>query len=916
MLSSDKIRSVFSAIPLPVLLMEMRDSQLIIVDVNEAYLKLTGTRREDLLGKTNFEAFPKTSSINEQDFQALQEAFKKVVRDAVPSKMGIMRYDIPIRNTPGFEERYWKPENFPVTDPHGNVEYIIHTVEDVTEDVLKQQRRQEDFLQQQQLNKFIEENIDALFSLDLNGYFTSANPKLIASAEVSLEELLKMSFQKFCSPKHRERINSNFQKTIKGKATKFEAEFFSAKGNKMILDIALMPIKVDEKIVGSYGIAKDVTGLRQTENIVVEKKKFLEVNAAFISSLLEKELEYPILQEAFEVIGKAVKADRMCYFEATTDEETNEILISKKVEWTSENTSSQIDNPAMQRMPISKVEQIMAPLFQNKPFSAVLSELHESELKNIFVEQNVKSMLLLPVFLRNHLYGFVGFDDCTTERIWKDEELSFLESLTKNLTSALEKQSAEAEIEKRDEQIKRNEQKFRALVQEGADLMAILDVEGNYLFVSETSSTILGLLPEKLVGQNVFQFIHPDDQTRVAQRFAELKQVKQVKISPFRYRDNQGNWVWVETTATNLLKDPAVQGIVTNSRDISMIIRQAREIEHINERYRLAATATQDLIYDWDLEKDEIKRYHNGPHQLFGFSEKEINSQSFWRAHIKPEEEDRVNRKLKAALEDPTVTFISAEYPFRKADGSFATVVDKGYIIRNSQGRAIRLIGATSDISELKAKEEALEVANERFKMAMEATNELIWDWNIEEDTIIRSQAFEDVYGFSLKDELPANKFWFSNIIEKDRKRVSESMEEALGNESQVRWQEEYQIKKANGSIAYVIDRAYILRDKNKKPTRMVGAVLDVTESRRLLQEISKQNKLLKEIAWEQSHVVRAPLARMMGLINLVDSNISESHDLPGILKHINESAKELDNIIKRIVLRTEKIKLGLSDEG
>src|SRR5690606_27739401 len=113
--------------------------------------------------------------------------------------------------------------------------------------------------------------------------------------------------------------------------------------------------------------------------------------------------------------------------------------------------------------------------------------------------------------------------------------------------------------------IKRNEQKFRALVQEGADLMAILDVEGNYLFVSETSSTILGLLPEKLVGQNVFQFIHPDDQTRVAQRFAELKQVKQVKISPFRYRDNQGNWVWVETTATNLLKDPAVQGIVTNS---------------------------------------------------------------------------------------------------------------------------------------------------------------------------------------------------------------------------------------------------------------------------------------------------------------------------------------------------------------
>ncbi len=916
MISDNDIRGVFSALPTPVLLLEPRNSVCFIVDVNEAYLKMTRTRREDLIGKTNIEAFPKNPSISEQDFQNLQESFCKVVKEVIPIEGKIIRYDIPLKDKQGCEERYWLPENFPVTGKDGKVRFIIHTVQDVTAKVLRQQRREEDVLQQQQLSQFIEENIDALFSLDSKGIFTSANTKLAAAAEVPLEDLMQKSFYEFCAARHRDKISANFQKALSGEATNFEADFISAKGNHMILDIALMPIKIDGNIAGTYGIAKNITGLRQTENIVVEKKKFLEVNAAFISSLLEKELDHEVLREAFEVIGKAVKADRMCYFEANSCKAPQEILISKKIEWTSENTTPQLKNPKMQNMPISKVKEIMTPLLHNRPFSAVLSSLEEGELKDIFLEQNIKSMLLLPIFLKNHLFGFVGFDDCKRERIWNEEEIVFLESLTKNLTNALDRRSAKAEVEEREEQLRKNEKKFRALVQEGADLMAILDVEGKYLFVSETATSILGLLPENLLGRNVFHSIHPEDQPRIVEKFNELMNTRRVKVSPFRYKDARGNWVWLETTATNLLNDPAVQGIVINSRDISTVITQAREIEDINERYRLAATATQDLIYDWDLEKDKVKRYHNGPNKLFGFSEQEVNSRSFWRAHIKPEEKDKVHKKLIAALEDPEVTFINSEYHFQRSDGTYAMVVDKSYIIRNSSGKAIRLIGATSDISELKAKEEALEVANERFNMAMEATNEMIWDWNIEEDTIIRSQAFEDVYGYRLNEDLPANKFWFSRTITKDRTRVSESLQNALENKEQIRWQEEYQVRKSKGEIAHVIDRAYIIRTADGKPTRMVGAVLDVTESRRLLREIKKQNKVLREIAWEQSHVVRAPLARLKGLIYLLEIKAFEDMERQEIIDNINASANELDEIVRRIVSRTEDIKMDLPKDA
>ena len=119
-----------------------------------------------------------------------------------------------------------------------------------------------------------------------------------------------------------------------------------------------------------------------------------------------------------------------------------------------------------------------------------------------------------------------------------------------------------------------------------------------------------------------------------------------MKISPFRFSNKNGEWRWVQTTATNLLNDPAVKGIVANSRDITTIIEQAREIEHINERYQLAATATQDLIYDWDLKRMMCNRFHRSLQELYGYSSDVVNSKDFWKKHVHPEDLPEEKRKL------------------------------------------------------------------------------------------------------------------------------------------------------------------------------------------------------------------------------------------------------------------------------
>jgi PAS domain S-box-containing protein len=190
----------------------------------------------------------------------------------------------------------------------------------------------------------------------------------------------------------------------------------------------------------------------------------------------------------------------------------------------------------------------------------------------------------------------------------------------------------------------------------------------------------------------------------------------------------------------------------------------------------------------------------------------------------------------------------------------------------------------------------------------MKATKEMIWDWDIINDRIKRSDSFKKIFGYGTSKLPSVEKFWFEKIVEKDRKRVRQSLKTALDDPNIRKWREEYCFLKNDREEAHVIDRGYILRDNHGKAIRMVGAVLDVTESRQMLREIQKQNKILKEVAWEQAHVVRAPLARLKGLLDLLEQESYEEWSREELVGLIRSSAEEVDEIIEKIIRKTEKI--------
>ncbi|MFE7110885.1 PP2C family protein-serine/threonine phosphatase [Streptomyces sp. NPDC057575] len=123
--------ALFAATPSPYLVL---GPDMVIVDVNDAYLKATGRTRKDLLGLHIFTAFPDNPDDPEADgVRNLGASLHRVLATRQSDTLALQKYDIPVMSRPGtFEERWWSPVNTPVLGPDGQVAYIIHRVEDVT----------------------------------------------------------------------------------------------------------------------------------------------------------------------------------------------------------------------------------------------------------------------------------------------------------------------------------------------------------------------------------------------------------------------------------------------------------------------------------------------------------------------------------------------------------------------------------------------------------------------------------------------------------------------------------------------------------------------------------------------------------------------------------------------------------------
>jgi len=262
-------------------------------------------------------------------------------------------------------------------------------------------------------------------------------------------------------------------------------------------------------------------------------------------------------------------------------------------------------------------------------------------------------------------------------------------------------------------------------------------------------------------------------------------------------------------------------------------LRQRKRAEVVlresEERLRFAQQAASIGTFDWDVETD-VSRWTPELEAIYGLPRGGFpGTHSAWEDLVHPDDRALSVQKEKEAFE--TGMPVEAEWRTILFDGRVRWIFGRWQVFKNAAGKPLRMMGVNMDVTDRKYMEEALRQSEERFRLAVQATNDAIWDIDLDTGTVSWNETYATLYGRP-PETSKSWQWWIDRIHPEDRERASGGLRTAIdGREST--WTCEYRFQQVDGAWAYIHDRAYIARDPCGSARRVIGAMQDLTQRKR-----------------------------------------------------------------------------------
>jgi diguanylate cyclase (GGDEF)-like protein/PAS domain S-box-containing protein len=261
-----------------------------------------------------------------------------------------------------------------------------------------------------------------------------------------------------------------------------------------------------------------------------------------------------------------------------------------------------------------------------------------------------------------------------------------------------------------EEQLRR----FRVALNASAESIFLVDADALQIIdVNDAAARLLGYERDAIIGANPVMLFEGRDEADLRAEYERLTagpDAAQFFRAHFRRRD--GTLVPVEGSR-RLLRASGRNYVVGIARDITERLKAEERLQQSLERFQIVARATNDVVWDWNLVTDQLW-WNDNFCTVFGYDAAEVGAYvDAWTTRIHPEDAARVKQDIKSAIERGDRVW-TAEYRFRRKDGSYANVLDRGLPLRDGAGRPVRMIGAMVDITERKRAERKMALHAQR----------------------------------------------------------------------------------------------------------------------------------------------------------------------------------------------------------
>jgi PAS domain S-box-containing protein len=623
--------------------------------------------------------------------------------------------------------------------------------------------------------------------------------------------------------------------------------------------------------------------LLRDQELLRRKENMLLAIAEATDEFLTNSDFFDAVYKSLQILGVATGADRVYLFENHCDENEN-LVTSQRIEWNSGTATPQIDNPDLQNVPITILGDFLDSLLSKEHINVIVSQLNDSDFKQVLQQQDIKSLLLIPVVYSGKFWGFVGYDNCQQEELWSESEVASLKSFSNSISNALLRSEMTKQI--------RNMALFAT---ENPDPVLRVGLRGEVILKNDAAKHIdyyiLGNI--RYNEEDFFQFLSSKIDDNYPFLNIEISHEDKVydvvaRLSGSRnYINVYANDITEKKVTENLLieSEKRTSTILHNIQTGVILEDEDRKIKLVNKKFI--------SLFNFSINWEDFEG-QNGDFLLKQIADLFVDREKFLA-------------DVDFALKNRNILY------FTHIDLKDGRIYEWGYIPIFISDIYKGHLWKFFDITDWKNNELNLKKQEEKYRSIIENMNLGLLQVNLKDEVLYANHTFAKQSGYSVEELLnkKATELFVGKNGLEDAKRVQKSRKRGISDSY------ELYVKNKNGEKRWWLVSGAPEYDDKGTLIGSIGIHLDITDRKKLEQELeiskrkAEESSNAKEVfLTTMSHEIRTPLNGILGMVRELSKVQGLPEDQKSLIANAGFAGQHLLSLLNNI-LDISKIEAG-----